>query len=59
MNDLGIKVVKERYMRATLGSCWRHFGHMEVPLGHLGPLWGYFGATLSSLGGNLGVTFGV
>ena len=56
---LGIKVVKERYMRVTLGLCWGHYGHMEVLLGHFGPLWGYSGAALSSLWGNLGVTFGV
>ena len=33
----------------TLGSCGRHFGHMEVPLGHLGSLRGYFGRTLGAL----------
>ena len=38
----------------TLGLCWGHFGHMEVLLGHFGPLWGYSGAALSSLwGGSL------
>ena len=25
----------------TLVSCGGHFGHMEVPLGNLGPLWDY------------------
>ena len=56
---LGIKVVKDRYMRVTLGSCWGHFGHMEVLLGCFGSLWGYFVGTLRSLWGNMGVTFGV
>ena len=26
----------------TLASCWGHFGQLEVPLAHLGPLLGPF-----------------
>ena len=37
----------------TLGSCWGRFGHMEAPLGHLGPLWGHFGITLRILWGGI------
>ena len=36
----------------TLASCGGHFGHVEVPLGHLGSLWGYFGSTLGALWGH-------
>ena len=39
----------------TLGLCGGHFGHMEVPLGHLGSLWGYFGFTLGALWGHFWV----
>ena len=69
---LGSKVVKKRYTRVTLGSCWRllayggafrspwaHFGHMEVPLGQLWPLWDHFGITLKSFCGHLRMTLGV
>ncbi len=39
-------------MRVTLGSCWGHFGHMEVPLGHFGPLWVHFKLIVGESGGN-------
>ena len=44
-----------RRFGVTLGSCGGHFGHMEVPLGHLGSLWGYFGPTLGALWGHFWV----
>ena len=39
----------------ALGPCGGHFGHKEVPLGHLGSLWGYLGATLGALWGQFWV----
>ena len=36
----------------TLGSCWGHFGHMEVPLGHSGPLWVHFKLIVGESGGH-------
>ena len=56
---LSIKVVKRRYVMVTLGSCWHHFRHLDVPLGYFGPLLGQFGTTLRLLWGDLGVTFAV
>ena len=45
---------EKRYMKVTLGSCWGHFGHMEVPLDHFGPLWSHFKITLGAFGGHCG-----
>ena len=43
----------------TFGWLWGHvgghFGHVEVPLGHLGSVWDYFGATLGALWGHFWV----
>ena len=39
----------------ALGPCGGHFGYMEVPLGHLGSLWDYFGTTLGALWGHFSV----
>ena len=39
----------------ALGPCGEHFEHMEVPLGHLESLWGYFGSTLGALWGHFRV----
>ena len=41
-------------MRVTLGSCWGHFGHMEVLLEHLG----HFGLTLEPLEAHCGGIWG-
>ena len=53
------KEVYEGDSGLMLGSLWAYGGAFGSLWATLGLLWAYFGATLSTLWGNLGVTFGV